>query len=134
MSITFKDTKEFQPKDLQNLFLSVSWASADYPERLVVAMKNSSCVFSAWDGNKLIGLVNALDDSTMTAYIHYMLVDPVYQKTGIGKKLINLIKERYKDYINIVLISYNDQTGFYENCGFEIGKDETPMFIKKIDL
>ncbi len=134
MSITFKDTKEFQPKDLQKLFLSVAWASADYPDRLVIAMKNSSCVFSAWDGGKLIGLVNALDDTAMTAYIHYMLVDPAYQKTGIGKKLMSLIKERYKDYINIVLISYVHQTGFYENCGFEIGKDENPMFIKKIDL
>ena len=50
MSIIYKDTKEFRPGDLQELFLSVEWSSGHFPEKLALAMQNSGSVFSAWDG------------------------------------------------------------------------------------
>lgn len=34
MSITYTDTKDFSVNDLQQLFQSVNWLSANYPERL----------------------------------------------------------------------------------------------------
>jgi hypothetical protein len=54
--IQYKTIKEFSEKELQDLFLSVDWSSGHYPDRLVIAMKNSSSVFTAWDGDKLVGL------------------------------------------------------------------------------
>ena len=62
MNIVYKDTKIFKPKELQDLFLSVEWSSGHYPEKLVIAMKNSSSVFTAWNNEKLIGLINTLDE------------------------------------------------------------------------
>lgn len=47
MNIIYKDTKDFSPTELKELFLSVGWVSANYPERLVTALKNSSTVISA---------------------------------------------------------------------------------------
>lgn len=132
MNIIYKDIKEFKPEDLQDLFLSVDWSSGHYPNKLVVAMKNSSTVFTAWDGDKLVGLINALDDSIMTAYIHYLLINPNYHNKGIGKELINMIKIRYEEYLRIVLIAYEKETGFYENCGFKIGEEKIPMFITSL--
>ena len=32
-------------------------------------MKNSDSVVTAWDDNKLVGLINSLDDGVMTAYV-----------------------------------------------------------------
>lgn len=49
MSITYKTTKTFTAEELQRLFLSVSWESGKYPEKLVRAMQNSTHVISAWD-------------------------------------------------------------------------------------
>ena len=89
-------------------------------------MKNSSSVFTAWDGNKLVGLINALDDGVMTAYVHYLLIMPEYQHIGIGKKLIDMISENYKSYLRIVLIAYNKEVDFYKHCGFEVGEGKTP--------
>ena len=132
MNITYKDIKEFNPIDLKELFLSVDWSSGHYPNKLVVAMKNSSTVFTAWDGDKLVGLINALDDGIMTAYIHYLLINPDYHSKGIGKELVNMIKVRYEEYLRIVLIAYEKETGFYENCGFEIGEEKIPMFITSL--
>ena len=91
--IQYKTIKGFSEKELKDLFLSVNWSSGNYPDKLVIAMKNSSSVFTAWDGNKLVGLINALDDGVMTAYVHYLLIMPEYQHIGIGKKLIDLISE-----------------------------------------
>ena len=130
--IRFKENKEFTAKELQCLFLSVGWSSGNYPDKLVVALKNSSSVFSAWDGNTLVGLVNVLDDGIMTAYIHYLLIMPEYQHAGIGKKLIEKVIEKYQDYLRIVLIAYDKEAGFYEHCGFEAGEGKTPMFITSL--
>lgn len=60
--IQYKTTKEFSENALKDLFLSVNWSSGNYPEKLVIAMENSSSVFTAWDGEKLVGLINVLDD------------------------------------------------------------------------
>ncbi len=110
----------------------MNWSSGKYPEKLVIAMQNSGTVFSAWDGEKLVGLINVLDDGVMTAYIHYLLVNPDYQGKGIGKKLLRLTTEKYKDYLRIVLVSYDKEIEFYNRCGFKASEDSTPMFITSL--
>ena len=47
---------------------------------------NSSTVVTAWDGDRLAGLVRVLDDSEMVAYMHYVLVHPAYQGRGLLEK------------------------------------------------
>ena len=128
-NIQYKTIKEFSEKELKDLFLSVNWSSGNYPEKLVNAMKNSSSVFTAWDNDKLVGLINVLDDGIMTAYVHYLLIMPEYQHAGIGKKLIKTVVENYKNYLRIILIAYDKEIEFYKHCGFEVGKEKTPMFI-----
>ena len=65
MTIEYRQTRDFTEEDLRRLFLSVGWESGRYPKRLVTAMRNSTHVISAWDGDRLIGLVRALDDSSV---------------------------------------------------------------------
>lgn len=129
MEITYKDIHDFEQSDLQELFLSVKWSSGHYPKKLVIAMKNFETVYTAWDEDKLVGLICAMDDGVMTAYIHYLLVNPDYQDMGIGKKLVEKMKDRYKDYLRIVIVAYNEKIGFYESCGFEKSDGASPMFI-----
>ena len=129
MDIRYKDIRDFTPQELQDLFLSVGWSSGNYPDKLAIAMKNSDTVFSAWDNQKLVGLVNVLDDSIMTAYIHYLLVMPEYQHRGIGKNLMKMIADKYLSYLRIVLVAYEPESDFYKNRGFEIGEGKVPMFL-----
>ena len=129
MEIKYKDTHDFNTEQLQDLFLSVEWSSGHYPEKLVVAMKNFETVYTAWDKDKLIGLVCAMDDGVMTAYVHYLLVNPAYQKMGIGKRLVEKIKSKYAEYLRIVVVAYNAELGFYESCGFKKADESSPMFI-----
>jgi GNAT superfamily N-acetyltransferase len=127
--IVYLNIKEFEASALEELFLSVEWSSGQYPARLKRAIGHSDQVFSAWDGEKLVGLVNALDDGEMTAYVHFLLIRPSYQGMGIGKALLDMIKDTYRDYLRIVLISYSEVIPFYERCGFEQSQTGAPMFL-----
>ena len=127
--IEYKEIHEFTKEDLQDLFLSVEWSSGHFPDKLQIAMRNFETVISAWDGDKLVGMICAMDDGIMTAYIHYLLVRPDYQDKGIGRKLVSRVKEIYDDYLRIVVVGYDDEVHFYENCGFEKADDASPLFI-----
>ena len=131
-NIIYKDIHDFSKEELEDLFLSVEWSSGRYPEKLVVAMKNFETVYSAWDGDKLIGMICAMDDGIMTAYIHYLLVNPDYHGNKIGRTLVEMVKEKYSDYLRIVLVAYNDELNFYENCGFKREEKSSPMFITSL--
>lgn len=132
MGIIFKETQIFKEEELKELFLSVGWSSGHYPEKLVLGMKNSGSVFSAWDGDTLVGLISSMDDGIMNAYVHYLLVHPQYQGMGFGKHLVEMIKDKYRDYLRIIVIAYDKEAGFYLNCGFTVGEDKTPMFITSL--
>lgn len=130
--IQYRTTRNFSEDELKDLFLSVNWSSGHYPEKLVIAMRNSSTVYTAWHEDRLVGLINVLDDNIMTAYIHYLLINPEFQGKGIGKSLVNYVKNKYRDYLRIVLIAYEKETPFYKNLGFEIGDEKAPMFITSL--
>ena len=87
MNITYREGKSFQPQELKDLFLSVQWSSAQYPEKryIVKAMANSDTVFSAWDGDTLIGLINVLDDGVMNAYVRICWCIPNTKAMEWGK-------------------------------------------------
>lgn len=132
MNIVYKDIHDFSREDLQELFLSVEWSSGHYPDKLVTAMKNYETVYTAWDNDKLIGLICAMDDGIMTAYVHYLLVNPEYHGKKIGRTLVDMVKKKYADYLRIVVVAYNDELNFYKNCGFSKADDASPMFITSL--
>ena len=122
MDIKYTDKHDFNKNELEELFLSVNWSSGHYPEKLCVAMKNFNTVFSAYDGDKLVGMVCAMD----------LLVNPEYHNQMIGRTLINKIKDKYQDYLRIAVIAYDKEMHFYQNCGFEKSNDASPMFITSL--
>ena len=130
--IEYRDTHEFTEKELERLFLSVDWSSGHYPDKLKIAMQNFETVYTAWDGDKLIGLICAMDDGVMTAYVHFLLVDPDYHGQTIGRTLVDMIKKKYADYLRLIVIAYNDEMHFYENCGFKKSDVSSPMFITSL--
>lgn len=119
MDIEYRNTKDFTAAELERLFLSVQWESGGYPERLVRAMKNSTHVVSAWDGDKLVGLVRALDDGETVAFLHYLLVDPAYQGLHIGDGLMKRMMSCLNGLLYVKIMPSDPKTiPFYERYGF----------------
>ncbi len=126
--VEYTEEKKFNVTQVQELFRSVDWISGEYPTRLYKALMNSSTVISAWDGDKLVGLVRVLDDSELVAYMHYVLVHPNYHRQGIAGHMMELVKEKYKDYLYIELMpEERKNAAFYEKHGFRIMQDGVAM-------
>ncbi len=120
MEIIYKSDHRYSADDVKELFLSVDWLSGRYPERLKKALDNCETVITAWVNGKLVGLINAIDDGELTAYVHYLCVNPKYQRLGIGGELLKQIKEKYSEYLYIIVIAENKGLiEYYKNNGFE---------------
>ena len=128
MSITFTENKKFTQQQVQELFLSVGWVSGQYPSRLYKALMHSSTVITAWDQDKLVGLIRVLDDSELVAYMHYALVHPAYQGEGIAGTMLRMVKEKYKDFLYIELRPEESKNAlFYQKFGFSVMEDGVAM-------
>ena len=131
MTIEYRQTRDFTEEDLRRLFLSVGWELGRYPKRLVTAMRNSTHVISVWDGDRLIGLVRALDDGATIAFLHYVLVDPKYQGRHIGDELMKRIMKNFTDLLHVKVIPSHPRTiTFYERYGFR-QYDNCPAMVRK---
>lgn len=130
MSITYTREKNFTQEQVQELFQSVGWVSANYPERLMKALQHCETVITAWEDHRLVGLINVLDDGELTAYCHYLLVHKDYHGKGIGSELLRLIREQYERYLYLILIAENESlVEFYKKNGFE---QQTNNFVMEI--
>ncbi|MDO4849800.1 MAG: GNAT family N-acetyltransferase [Coriobacteriia bacterium] len=129
-TIRYTSEKSFSAEQVEKLFLSVGWVSGQYPQRLHRALMGSSLVLTAWDDEQLVGLVRALDDGELTAYVHYVLVDPAYHGRGIAGHMIERLKERYRDYLYIeVMPEESKNAPFYQRFGFKVMEDGVAMQI-----
>ena len=129
--LEFSDINQLAEDKVQELFESVEWLSAQYASRLVKAFNNAPTVISAWDGERLVGLVHAIDDGEIVAYVHYLLVNPEYQGEGIGERLLHFVKEKYMNYLYLIVICEDKNTiPFYEKQGLIVSGKSTPMHIK----
>lgn len=124
--VTYTFERTFTQDQVQALFASVGWVSAEHPSRPHKALMGSSAVVTAWDGPHLVGLARALDDGELVAYLHYVLVDPACQGRGIASGLIARMKERYRNYLYLEAMPEESKNApFFECQGFTLMQEAT---------
>lgn len=114
--------------DLLSLYDSVGWATYTRdPAGLQTALKNSTCVVTAWREGQLIGLARALSDDVSIAYIQDILVRPKFQRGGVGRALLARLLERFAHVRSTVLLTDDDeaQLRFYASLGFKNTRELT---------
>lgn len=124
----YKYNVEISKEKLIELFTSVGWKTAEYPNRLYNAIKNSEYVVSVWLEEELVGLISAISDGAINVFVTYLLVKPKYQKSGLGSIMMNDFCEKFKGYGRRILTTELDKEEFYNKFGFEI--DGIAMFNK----
>lgn len=108
--------------------------SGEYPQKLYKALMNSQTVLTVWDDARLVGLIRVLDDSEMLAQIHYVLVHPEYQGQGIAGRMVEYIKEKYKNFMYLELMPEDkNNVPFYEKHGFHVMENRAAMQICHIN-
>ncbi|MGK7395238.1 MAG: GNAT family N-acetyltransferase [Candidatus Cyclobacteriaceae bacterium M3_2C_046] len=118
MNISLKETKSIDATQVLTLYAKNKWSSAAKPTELLQALQNSHTLVTAWDGDNLVGLGNAISDGFLVVYYPHLLVLPEYQKKGIGKKIMKRFKEIYKGFHQQILVADGKAIEFYKKCGF----------------
>ncbi len=95
MAVRFSSTKEFTKAQLAALYEAAKHPSAKDPVRLKAAAAGSSRVISAWEGKRLVGLIRAIDDGVMTAYVCETVVCPGEEEKKIACELGRRMREAY---------------------------------------
>ncbi|MEG8946772.1 GNAT family N-acetyltransferase [Rosettibacter firmus] len=98
-------------------------------ERINKMFFYSNLVVTAWDGENLIGIARALTDYCYCCYLSDLAVKKEYQNKGIGKKLIELIREKIGEQSMLLLLSAPNAMEYYPKIGFE--KAENAFIIKR---
>ncbi len=93
--ITYCEKRDLPLNALIRLYSANDWSSAKKPIDLHNGLMNSHSLLTAWDGDRLVGLGNALSDGHIVVYYPHMLVDPEYQGRGIGSELMKRLMRKY---------------------------------------
>ena len=110
----------YDEDEVLTLYNSVGWENYTHdPVMLKNAYQHSLCIMSAYVEEKLAGIIRVVGDGYSIVYIRDLIVHPDYQKKGIGTALINAIFEKYQNVYQIVLLSDEDNVGFYKKTGFK---------------
>jgi len=118
--IQFKNTKEgVRNYNVGNFF--AEWQKKPSKEIFYKSVEGSDYVVLAIDQstNSIIGYITAISDGVLSAYIPFLEVDVVYQKLGVGKKLLKLMLQKLDKFYMIDLICDKEMAGFYEEAGLE---------------
>lgn len=129
--IKYTEEKTFTQDQVQELFKSVGWISAEYPQRLHKALMTHRLFLPhGMVGERLVGLARVLDDSELVAFVHYVLVHPEYQGQKIAGNMVEYIRDKYKNYLYIEGMQEDSKNvAFYERHGFHVMEGGTPIQI-----
>lgn len=100
------------------LYDALKWSSADKPDQLLKALENSHTVVTAWDGERLVGLGNAISDGFLVVYYPHLLVHPDYQGQGIGTEILRQMQARYSGFHQQAVLADGRAVRFYKKLGF----------------
>ena len=111
------------------LYSANHWSAAKKPEELCSALQNSHSLVSAWIGEELVGLGNALSDGFLVVYYSHLLVLPSHQGHGVGGAILEHLKQKYQGFHQHILVADGRAIDFYKKHGFEIAGKTQSMWI-----
>lgn len=88
------------------------------PEDLRISFGNSRYTCFVFDGATLAGAGRVLADGVDCAYICDVAVHPDYQGLGLGKQIIERLRDCSAGHRKIILYANPGKEGFYAKLGF----------------
>ncbi|MCI1903528.1 MAG: GNAT family N-acetyltransferase [Enterococcaceae bacterium] len=119
--IHYENKLDLPQEEVLALYESIGWKFyTKDPAALLAGIKNSLAVVTAWEGDRLVGLIRAVGDGHTVLLIQDLLVDPAFQSRGIAFRLMTKVLALYAEVPQIFLATPSDRGAvkFYESCGF----------------
>jgi GNAT superfamily N-acetyltransferase len=100
-----------------DLFASVGWGGRE-PDDVRVAFSRSTFKAFAYDGEELVGLGRAIDDGKFYATIVDVVVQPAYQRRGVGRAIVEDLQSRLSGFLLVTLTAAPEVQPFYARLGW----------------
>jgi GNAT superfamily N-acetyltransferase len=91
----------------------------DDPERISQMLRYGNLTITAWQGDQLVGIARSLTDFCFCCYLSDLAVRREFQRQGVGKKLIDLTKERVGEKTTLLLLAAPAAKDYYPKIGLE---------------
>lgn len=88
-------------------------------ERIGKMYDNSNLIVSVYHEGKLVGVARSVTDYCYCCYLSDLAVKEEYKKEGIGKRLIELTREKLGAEVTLILLSAPRAMEYYPKVGFE---------------
>lgn len=125
--ISMQDTIE--QEEVIALYRANHWSSAEKPDQLIAALRNSHSLVTARISGELIGLGNAISDGYLVVYYPHMLVQPKHQGKGVGRLMMQAMQQKYSHMHQQMLTADGNAIDFYKSLGFTRAGNTEPMWI-----
>src|SRR5688572_17198060 len=80
---------------------------------------NSNLIVTAWNESELAGVSRSITDWAWSCYLADLAVRKSCMKSGIGKELIRLTKEKVGEQCMVLLLSVPSAMEYYPKVGFQ---------------
>jgi ribosomal protein S18 acetylase RimI-like enzyme len=101
------------------------------PEDLRISFGNSRYHCLVFDGAILAGAGRVLADGVDCAYICDVAVHPDYQGLGLGRQIIERLRDRSAGHRKIILYASPGKEGFYAKLGFRRMRTAMAIFANQ---
>lgn len=82
-------------------------------------LEHANLVVTAWDGDQIVGISRCLTDFCYIAYLADLAVHRDYQRTGIGRALVDHTRQALGQEAIIVLLAAPAAVDYYPHIGFQ---------------
>lgn len=129
MNLSIELNGNIEETEIVELYRANEWSSAEKPEKLLPALRNSHTLVTARLDGKLVGVGNAISDGYLVVYYPHMLVHPDYHGHGIGRKMMEAMQSVYSNFHQQMLTADGEAIAFYKALGFERAGKTEPMWV-----
>ena len=98
-------------------------------ERIGKMIDNADLLVTAWHDQQLVGVSRCITDWVWCCYLADLAVRKEFQKEGIGRRLIELTREKVGGQSMVLLLSVPMAMEYYPKVGFS--KQESSFIINR---
>jgi GNAT superfamily N-acetyltransferase len=119
-SVSYMEAPLVSARQLAELFRSsgIRRPIDDLP-RLEKMLQHANLVIGAYAGTRLVGIARALTDFSYCCYLSDLAVAKEHHNLGIGRELINRVKQRVGEQTMLLLLASPEAMEYYPKIGFE---------------
>ena len=116
-----REYTDYSENEIRHLYSKAGWTA--YTKNMAAleqGYRNSLLILAAYENDELIGIIRTVGDGSTIVFIQDILVDPKYQRQGIGTALMKAILDRYS-YVRQIELTADDTpeaAAFYRSLGF----------------